>query len=182
MRFLVLLSFLCLSWTSFGWAQKVPLTDSERTLLKEMKVEMPTMLIEAHNFEMKLMDGRELPLSEFRGKFVLLNFWATWCAPCLREMPDMEALQENVGSENLTVLAVSMGETEERVQKFLKMHGFTFPIVADTSMEIVQLYGVKNIPITYLISPEGVILGRALGPREWNRISFQEFVKSRVAG
>ncbi len=182
MRFLVLLSLMCLSLTTSGWAQRVPLNDSERELLKEMKVEMPTMLIEAHDFEMKLLDGRELPLRDLQGKFVLLNFWATWCAPCLREMPDMEALQEAVGSENLTVLAVSMGETEERVQKFLKMHGFTFPIVADTEMEIVQLYGVKNIPITYLISPKGVILGRALGPREWNRVSFQEFVKRRTAG
>jgi peroxiredoxin len=179
---LVLVGGWLLGTTALHAGKQVPLSDGEKELLKGMRVEVPSTYIEAHDFPMRLLDGRELQLNQLQGRFVLLNFWATWCAPCLKEMPDMDALQDTVGTEQLTVLAVSMGETEERVRKFLKMHGFGFPIVADTEMSIVQIYGVKNIPITYLIDPQGVILGRALGPREWNRKAFQDFIQQRVQG
>ena len=116
---------------------------------------------------------------EVRGPAVV-NFWATWCSPCLKEMPDLDQVYQSLGPENLIVLAVSMGESRERVRKFLKKRNYSFPVMTDPEMEITRLYGVRNIPITYLVDPSGVIIGRALGPREWSEPKLLKFFRSRM--
>ena len=116
---------------------------------------------------------------EVRGP-AILNFWATWCSPCLKEMPDLDQVYQSLGPENLVVLAVSMGESRERVRKFLKKRNYSFPVMTDPEMEITRLYGVRNIPITYLVDPSGVIIGRALGPREWSEPKLLKFFRSRM--
>ena len=85
-----------------------------------------------------------------------------------------------MGSKKLIVLAVGMGEDKRSIRKFAKKHEFTFPMVADTKLEIARLYGVENIPITYLINPEGVIIGRALGIRDWASPKLLEFMDSKL--
>ena len=85
-----------------------------------------------------------------------------------------------MGPKKLIVLAVGMGEDKRSICKFNKKHGFTFPMVADTKLEIARLYGVENIPITYLINPEGVIIGRALGVRDWANPELIEFIDLKL--
>ena len=92
-------------------------------------------------------------------------------------MPDMQELQKELGSKIL-VLAVGMGEEAKRIEKFQKKHQFEFQILPDPEMTVTQLYGVRNIPITYLVDTSGIIVGRALGPREWTRPKLLKFFKN----
>ncbi len=160
----------------------VPLSKSEKELLNQSRIEVPTHYIEAHDFEGKLPSGETARLSDYDGKFLLLNFWATWCSPCLKEMPDLDEAYQALGKDGLAVIAVSMGEGGKRVEKFLKTRLYSFPVITDPEMNITRLYGVQNIPITYLIDPSGAILGRALGPRKWSAPELLEFFRSRLRG
>ena len=85
-----------------------------------------------------------------------------------------------MGSKKLIVLAVGMGEDKNSISKFAEKHDFTFPMIADSTLEIARLYGVENIPITYLINPEGIIIGRALGIRDWASPELIEFMDSKL--
>ena len=161
-------------------SRQATLADAERKLLKSLRITPATIWIEAHNFVGVLPDGKTVQLEDYQGRFVLLNFWATWCLPCLKEMPEFEKAFQEMGEEKLVVLAVGMGEDTGKISKFAKKYGFTFPLLADPDMEITRLYGVKNIPVTYLIDPEGVILGRALGVRDWANMNLLAFIKSQL--
>ena len=161
-------------------SKKADLTDEDRKLLKSLRITPPSIWIEAHDFTGEINDGRIINLKDYHHRFVLLNFWATWCVPCLKEMPDLELAYQQMGSNKLIVLAVGMGEDKRSIRKFAKKHEFTFPMVADTTLEIARLYGVENIPITYLINPQGIIIGRALGIRDWASQELIEFMDSKL--
>ena len=161
-------------------SKKADLTDEDRKLLTSLRITPPSIWIEAHDFTGELNDGSTINLKDYHHRFVLLNFWATWCLPCLKEMPDLEKAYQQMGSEKLIVLAVGMGEDKSSIRNFNEKHGFTFPMVADSMLEIAKLYGVENIPITYLINPEGVIIGRALGIRDWASPKLLKFMDSKL--
>lgn len=146
-------------------------------MLESERIDAPKVELAAADFEGILLNGQPFRLSDQKGKVVFLNFWATWCAPCLKEMPDMQELQKELGSKIL-VLAVGMGEEAERIEKFQKKHQFEFQILPDPEMTVTQLYGVRNIPITYLVNTSGIVVGRALGPREWTRPILLEFFEN----
>ena len=166
--------------SSMAHSKKSNLTDEDIKLLKSLSITPPSIWIEAHDFTGELNDGSSVNLRDYHHRFVLLNFWATWCVPCLKEMPDLEKAYQIMGSKKLIVLAVGMGEDKSSIRKFAEKHDFTFPMIADSSLEIARLYGVENIPITYLINPEGVIIGRALGIREWASPELIEFIDSKL--
>ena len=161
-------------------SKKANLTDEDRKLLKSLRITPPSIWIEAHDFTGEINDGSTINLKDYHHRFVLLNFWATWCVPCLKEMPDLEKAYQIMGSKKLIVLAVGMGEDKSSISKFAEKHDFTFPMIADSTLEIARLYGVENIPITYLINPEGVIIGRALGIRDWASPELIEFMDSKL--
>ena len=161
-------------------SKKADITDEDRKLLGSLRITTPSIWIEAHDFKAELNDGSIINLKDYHHRFVLLNFWATWCVPCLKEMPDLEKVYQQMGSKKLLVLAIGMGEDKSSIRKFNEKYGFTFPIVADTTLEIARLYGVENIPITYLINPQGIIIGRALGIRDWASQELIEFMDSKL--
>ena len=175
---LFLILFACTSATAHS--KKVDLTDEDRKLLKSLRINPPSIWIEAHDFKVELNDGSIINLKDYHHRFVLLNFWATWCVPCLKEMPDLEKAYQIMGSKKLIVLAVGMGEDKSSISRFAEKHEFTFPMIADSTLEIARLYGVENIPITYLINPEGIIIGRALGIRDWASQELIEFMDSKL--
>jgi thiol-disulfide isomerase/thioredoxin len=115
-------------------------------------------------------DGTEKTLAEWRGKYVLINFWATWCAPCVSEMPSLLRLQKAMGGDKFTVLAVSedlkgwpvIGPFLERLS--LK----DLPAVHDPQGATARDFGVSGLPATILIDPTGLVLGRVVGPAEWD--------------
>lgn len=158
------------------------LTPEQQHMLKEQFIELPSNPLPAENFQGIPVNDARSELFMYQNKFILLNFWATWCAPCLKELPDMERLHQALGKKGLVVLAVGMGESKQKIKKFLKKHDLTFPIMADPEMEISELYGVQNLPVTFLIDRDKKIIGRALGARKWDNSDLISFfsTKSRV--
>ena len=119
----------------------------------------------APDFELATLTDVTVRLSDYRGKKVILNFWASWCPPCRVEMPHMENYyEENKGAENVEIIAVNMTKTErggddkiERVEEFVNDNKLTFPILLDETGEVMKLYQIMAYPTTYIINPEGVI-------------------------
>jgi len=137
-------------------------------LFQKFLIERPRAPVQAEPFDAVPLRGALPKLTDHAGRYILLNFWATWCEPCKKEMPELEALYEELKARNVVVLAVSMEETADKVGKFLEKHPYKMPVLADPDGKVARLYGVDSIPLTYLITPLGVIEGRALGPRSWN--------------
>jgi peroxiredoxin len=119
----------------------------------------------APDFKLTTLTGETVKLSDYKGKTVILNFWASWCPPCRVEMPYMENYYgENKDSENVEILAVNMtkmerggGDKVEKVEGFVNELELTFPILLDDDGEVMKLYQVMAYPTTYMINPEGII-------------------------
>ena len=114
------------------------------------------------DFTATLTDGSEFTLSDHEGKVILLNFWATWCGPCVGEMPAFEKLQETYG-EDLVLVAVNSGEDEETVTSFLEENGYTFPVVLDPEYAVAMLYPTDGIPYTVIIGTDGKVAVTQVG-------------------
>lgn len=110
----------------------------------------------APDFTASLADGGEFTLSDKQDKIVLLNFWATWCGPCVREMPAFEKLSEEYG-EDVSILAVNCMESADTVAAFIEENGYTFPIAIDEEGAVSMKYPTQGIPYTLLIDGDGVI-------------------------
>lgn len=131
----------------------------------------------APDFTAQTPGGEPIALSDFRGSVVALNFWATWCAPCQVEMPSLQRASETSGGP--VVLAVNVGEGQERVQAFLNEHGLTFPVALDPDETIAALYGVRVFPTTVWIDAEGIVRAEHLGPLSEDQI--EDYVR-QLAG
>lgn len=116
----------------------------------------------APNFTLNLLDGAPASLADYRGKAVLLNFWATWCTPCKAEMPMLNATAERYAGE-LVVLGLNYGESEGYAREFVTENGITFPILLDPSSSTGTAYMVRGFPTTYFIDPEGVLRSMHIG-------------------
>ena len=115
----------------------------------------------APDFTLTNMEGKEVKLSDYKGKLVYLNFWATWCGYCDEEMPDLQAL--NAENDDLVVLAVNVREDKDTVQAYLEKGGYDFPVLLDLEGEIAGTYLVSGMPTTYFINSKGVLLDRYPG-------------------
>ena len=122
----------------------------------------------APDFSLPDKNGKPISLSQFRGKVVFLNIWATWCGPCRIEMPAMEKLYQKFKSESFVILAVSIdSQGESVVMPFLKKHGITFPILFYPDSSIMDIYMVNALPTSYIIDKKGNIVTQVLGGRNW---------------
>ncbi|MCL2804830.1 MAG: TlpA family protein disulfide reductase [Treponema sp.] len=120
------------------------------------------------DFTLQNLNGENVTLSSYKGKVVLLNFWATWCPPCRDEMPSMETLYKRYKNQGLELLAVNLRENPAAVRQFIQRGGYTFPIPLDTNGRVSGNYGVEAIPTTYVIDREGMIIGRIVGAIHWD--------------
>ena len=124
----------------------------------------------APDFRLQDLDGRVVMLSDFRGKTVVLNFWATWCPPCREEMPEFQELWDERGtggSDDLVVLAVNFlrDDSVGAATNFIEANEFTFPVVFDTTRgDVAARYGVRGLPATFFIDRNGIVRTTALGP------------------
>ncbi len=113
--------------------------------------------------------GNPVRLADFEGRVVLLNFWATWCAPCVREMPSLDRLQAVLGDRGLSVVAVSIDRRVEVIRPFAKRLGLArLGLYHDPEGALFQAFGVTGLPASFLIDPNGAILGAYAGPAEWD--------------
>jgi cytochrome c biogenesis protein CcmG, thiol:disulfide interchange protein DsbE len=117
------------------------------------------------------VDGKAQHLSDLRGHLVVLNFWASWCPPCVEEAPSLNALQQRIAGMGGIVLGVDPdvnGEDPAAYQKFLKDYQIAYPTYLDTSQQIAASYGTVVYPETYIISPDGKIDRKIIGPQDWS--------------
>ena len=149
-------------------------------LFDAMGVIRPKVRLEAPGFTLASLAGGEASLSDFKGKVVLLSFWATWCKPCRKEMPAMERLWQELGGEGLVIVAVasdrgSFKKVERRVGKFIRELGVTFPVLLDPAGEVRRSYEVMGLPTSYIIGRDGKFRGKVMGEREWDGEAALEF-------
>ena len=124
--------------------------------------------VPAPNFTLPGLDGKMVSLADYKGKVVLLNIWATWCSPCVEEMPSMEKLYQQLKTEDFEILAVSMDISgTEAVLPFMKKYKLSFPALTDTEGAIKSLYQTTGVPETFIIDKDGTIVEKVIGPRDW---------------
>ncbi|WP_078118812.1 TlpA family protein disulfide reductase [Thiosocius teredinicola] len=138
-----------------------------------------TPAIEAPAFELPDMDGELHTLEAYRGKVVMLNFWATWCPPCRREMPSMQRLYDKYAERGLTVVAVNQWEDPDLVFEFTGRLSVdpTFPILFDRDSRVAEAYKVKGLPTTYLLDRDGRIRYQAIGGREFDHPEVERLIE-----
>lgn len=124
--------------------------------------------IKSKDFTLPYIEGSEGSLSDYRGKWVLLNFWATWCGPCRQEMPTLESAAQEFQNSNIQVLGISVDQGNRGlVKKYLKETGITFPNFHDDQSEVSRIYQATAIPSVYMISPDGFLAGVFRGGKSW---------------
>lgn len=119
-------------------------------------------------FTLSAPDGTKKSIGDFAGKYVFLNFWATWCPPCREEMPSMETLHERMKDSDFSILAVSVREDPKTVKDFLAKTPYSFPIVLDTDGAVSSIFVGRGIPTTYILDPDGRAIAGMVGSRQWD--------------
>jgi len=113
----------------------------------------------APDFQLPTLDGQAVSLGDFRGKPVLLNFWATWCGPCRFEMPFIQEIFEKKewSDTGLVILAIDIGENPSEVKEFMENYDLSFPVLLDTNQDVALEYNIRAIPTTFFIDKDGII-------------------------
>jgi len=136
-------------------------------------------LAQAPDFTLNLLNGEETALRDYRGQVVMLNFWATWCAPCRKEMPEMQDLWQKFKDKGFVVLAISEDEGhEKRIKGFVKKLGLSFPILLDPQGEVSDRYKSTGLPTTFLIDRDGKVVATVVGLRDWGNAESVALIKS----
>ena len=137
----------------------------------------PGRIQTAKPFEVATPGGATLSLADFRGRVVLLNFWATWCGPCKEEMPAMERLWRGNKDRGFVMVGVSLDSNPKVVPPFIAQYKLTFPIALDSKMDVANTYGVRALPTSFIVDREGRMTALALGPRPWDNDAAHSLVE-----
>lgn len=132
----------------------------------------------AKDFTLKDITNKKVNLKSYRGKVVMLNFWATWCNPCRMEMPSMEKLHQQLKDKGFIIISVASGDSKEEVSSFMKEYRLTFPALLDDEYEVSDKYKVWAVPTTYFINTKGEIIGKAQGSRDWSTRAATQYISS----
>lgn len=138
----------------------------------------------APDFSLRALDGSERSLSELRGRVVFVNFWATWCGPCEEEAPSLDRLYRQLEQQDFEILAVSI-DTEAargRVREFGEEHKLSFPILLDPEQHAYTSYKASGVPETFLVGPDGRLIERFVGPRDWDQPRYASAVRRLLDG
>jgi peroxiredoxin len=118
---------------------------------------VPTVGTQAEDFRLTDLEGKSQSLSQYRGKIVLVNFWATWCKPCTTEMPAMQATYDKLREKGFVVLAINELEDDAKVREHIKQYGHTFPVLMDRDNTVANQFGVFGLPVSVFIDEKGVV-------------------------
>ena len=135
---------------------------------KRMRIGPVPAGTEAAPFEMPTLDGRRVASNDLAGKVVVLNFWATWCGPCKDEMPALDRLRKSLDPDTFALLTVTTDLQRDGIEHFLRHLDVHLPVLFDEDREVSRAYMVRALPTTIIINRDGTLLGRAVGPREWD--------------
>jgi peroxiredoxin len=167
-------------------AQSARVPASERFALaldeavRELDLVRPPRPKLADDFTVTLMRGDTFRLKEQRGKPVMINFWATWCAPCREEMPAMERLHRRYKEQGFVMLAVSVDSAPALVTPFLDTYKLTFPVAMDPKMELANTYRVRALPSSFIVDRDRYLAAVALGPRAWDNRAARSLVEGML--
>jgi peroxiredoxin len=157
------------------------LLNQKSLFFKSEKQEPLAIGLPAPDFTFPGLDGKMVSLSDYRGKVVLVNIWATWCPPCVEEMPSMEKLYQKLKGKDFEILAVSIDSLEAKVvAPFMKKHKLTFPALIDSSGTIRKTYRATGIPESFIIDKNGILIEKIIGPRDWTRPAILSFLSNLV--
>lgn len=131
--------------------------------------------IKAKDFTLQSPSGASISLSDYEGKYVLVNFWAHWCSPCIKEFPDMQKLYEQSDKSQFEIIAIHAGPFNAEAEKFVDHFKISFPVVSDPETNL-KGWDVRALPMTYLVDPSGNIIYEAIGPREWKQDDMQNLI------
>ncbi|WP_210365887.1 TlpA disulfide reductase family protein [Bacillus sp. REN3] len=123
----------------------------------------------AYDFELESLDGEEVKLSQYAGQVTILNYFATWCGPCVDEAPELEAFEQEYGGD-FKLLIIDLGETKDRVRKFINQHKTTSQYLFDYKQDVAKKYGVIGQPETFVIDKNGIIREHYKGPVTKNEL------------
>lgn len=118
---------------------------------------VPAVGMQAEDFRLTDLEGKPQSLSQYRGKIVLVNFWATWCKPCTTEMPAMQASFDKLRDRGFVVLAINELEDDAKVREHIKQHGHTFPVLMDHDNKVANQFGVFGLPVSVFVDEKGVV-------------------------
>ena len=152
------------------WVIWLMVAGASHALDKNFKQTLPPLEkpFAAPDFTLKAEDGRTYRLSGYRGKVVILNFWATWCPPCREEMPSMERAWKKIKAKGIVILAVNIGEDEDTIFEFTGTYPVSFPLPMDRHGTVIKKYPVIGLPTTFIINPKGMVTHQVIGTREWD--------------
>jgi len=134
-------------------------------------------LAAAPPFELKTAEGGSVRLSDFRGKPLIVNFWATWCPPCRAEMPSLQRAWEQFEEDGIGVVAINVGEDAETIGQFTDKTPVTFPLLLDEKSRTIEEWPVRGLPTTFVVDAEGRLAYVATGEREWDDPALLELVR-----
>jgi len=126
--------------------------------------------------------GQQIRLSDFRGKIVFVNFWTTWCLACVIEMPSMEKLHQKFKDKDFAMVGINLQESASTVLQFFKKYNLTFTTLLDTTGDVGAGFGIRAIPTTFILDKSGRLIGKVLGPREWDSKSSFALFEHLIGG
>ncbi len=132
----------------------------------------------AKDFSLKDMDGKTHTLKDYRGKPVIINFWATWCPPCREELPAMNKGWQKIKPLGIGMIAINVGEDEDTIFNFMADYPIEFQVLLDTSGDIINDWSVMGLPTTFVLDKNGYIIYRAIGGRDWSSDALLDKVKA----
>jgi peroxiredoxin len=150
-----------------------PVALSNQTL-----TELPDRPVAA-NFMLPDMDGKIRQLTDYRGRTVIINFWATWCPPCREELPSMNRAWQKVRGEGIDMIAINVGEDEDTIFTFTGDYPIDFTVLLDLSGNIINEWPVRGLPTTFVVDPDGRIIYRAVGGREWDDDKLLDMIRGQ---
>ncbi len=163
MKRLIVLLLLMLVFVVAGCSKKEEKGTEKATAAKVVEGTM------APDFEAKDLTGKEVKLSDLRGKVVLVNFWATWCPPCREEIPSMMKLNQAMAGKPFQMIALSIDEGGKgAIEQFFAKSGLTLPAYLDGEQKVAGRYGITGVPETFVVDKKGVILKKVVGGMDWS--------------
>jgi len=118
-------------------------------------------------FSLKTLGGKQITLDELKGKYIMLKFWATWCPSCVEELQPIQKFSEGNKDQLVILLPAIDGEKENKVRRCTEKHKITLPVLLDPKAKTARAYGVNFVPVSFFINPQGLIVGTAVGERDW---------------
>ncbi len=151
--------------------------------LKPGEVEYPEVSFISPDFELPSLSGGKYKLSDYRGKVVFINFWATWCATCKVEMPSMEKLYQTFKKDEFEMLTVSVDKDQSLIKPFMEKYKLTYPTLLDPNSKVAKgAYKTTGVPETFIVNKEGIIVYKAIGPDDWSTPEMMEAFSILIRG